>query len=145
MTDSSASRDGRFLVLHTDGAARGNPGPAGIGVVIVGEDGRTLERIAEPIGATTNNVAEYTALLRGLRRAKELGADRVRVFSDSELMVRQLLGVYRVKQEHLRPLYDEALRLARSFAAFDIVHVPRERNRDADRLANEGIDGVGRA
>ncbi|MBE3590083.1 MAG: ribonuclease HI family protein [Firmicutes bacterium] len=139
------SGGGRSLILHTDGAARGNPGPAGIGVLILDEHGRTLERIAEPIGETTNNVAEYRALLRGLRRARELGAERVRVFSDSELMVRQLSGAYRVKQEHLRALHEEALRLARAFAAFDIVHVPRERNREADRLANEGIDRTARA
>lgn len=128
------------LHLETDGAARGNPGPAGIGIVIRdGKDG-VIERIAESIGEATNNVAEYTALLRGLERARRLGATRVRVQSDSELMVRQMQGQYRVKEPHLRRLHAEATRLAASFGSFVIEHVPRERNREADRLANDGID-----
>lgn len=129
------------LRLQTDGAARGNPGPAGIGVVIRDDGDGVVERLAESIGEATNNVAEYRALLRGLERASHLGAARVRVQSDSELMVRQMRGQYRVKEPHLRQLHARATRLAASFSQFVIEYVPRERNREADRLANAGIDG----
>ncbi|QIA27849.1 reverse transcriptase-like protein [Thermaerobacter sp. PB12/4term] len=132
--------------LHTDGAARGNPGPAGIGVVLVGPDGAVAERIARFIGEATNNVAEYTALVTGLQRALERGARRLDVYSDSELMVRQLNGQYRVKNEGLKPLFEQAARLAAQFELVRFIHVPRERNREADRLANQGIDqGTGGA
>ncbi|EKP95067.1 tRNA (adenine(22)-N(1))-methyltransferase TrmK [Thermaerobacter subterraneus] len=126
--------------LHTDGAARGNPGPAGIGVVLIGPDGAVAERIARFIGAATNNVAEYTALITGLQRALDRGARRLDVYSDSELMVRQLNGQYRVKNEGLKPLFEQAARLAAQFERVRFIHVPRERNREADRLANQGID-----
>ncbi|GAB6877093.1 ribonuclease HI family protein [Thermaerobacter litoralis] len=131
--------------LHTDGAARGNPGPAGIGVVLVDPDGVVAERVAQAIGATTNNVAEYTALITGLERALARGVRHLEVYSDSELMVRQLNGQYRVKNEGLKPLFRQALELAARFDAVRFIHVPREQNREADRLANQGIDAAGEA
>jgi ribonuclease HI len=123
-----------------DGAARGNPGPAGAGVWVEsrGEDG--AEEHFEALGRTTNNVAEYRALLLALSRAKELGADEVELFSDSLLLVEQVNGNYRVKAEHLKPLVSEAVRRAKGFARFKIAHVRRERNKNADRLANLGAD-----
>ncbi|HEY8552663.1 MAG TPA: tRNA (adenine(22)-N(1))-methyltransferase TrmK, partial [Thermaerobacter sp.] len=126
--------------LHTDGAARGNPGPAGIGVVLIDPDGQVAERVARYIGTATNNVAEYRALIAGLERALAYGARRLEVYSDSELMVRQLNGEYRVKHEGLKPLYRQVRELVERFDAVRFIHVPRERNRDADRLANQGID-----
>ncbi|WPD18807.1 MULTISPECIES: ribonuclease HI family protein [Thermaerobacter] len=126
--------------LHTDGAARGNPGPAGIGVVLIDPHGQVAEQLARYIGTATNNVAEYTALIAGLERALARGARRLDVYSDSELMVRQLNGEYRVKHEGLKPLYHRVRELAACFDAVRFIHVPRERNREADRLANRGID-----
>jgi ribonuclease HI len=128
-------------IVSCDGAARGNPGPAGIGVVIASPDGSVLAEIAEGIGETTNNVAEYTAAIRGLERARELGADEVLLRSDSQLLVNQLSGVYRVKSEHLRPLAKRVAALSASFPdGVRFEHVPRERNKEADRLANLGVD-----
>ena len=124
--------------LFTDGAAKGNPGPAGIGIWMEC-NGVAIQEIGEYIGETTNNAAEYKALIRGLKLAQELGVARVDAFSDSELMVRQLNGIYRVKTPALKPLYDEARKLGRSFDAFQIQHVPRSENHEADRLANLGI------
>lgn len=128
------------LVIYTDGAARGNPGEAGIGVVICRPDGTMVEEIAEYAGCATNNVAEYKALIRGLERARDLGAEAVRVYADSELMVRQLQGLYAVRNEGLRPLHERARRLLAGFRRAEIAHVPRERNAAADRLANRAID-----
>jgi ribonuclease HI len=128
------------VVLYTDGAARGNPGEAGIGVVVCAPDGTVREEIGEYLGQATNNVAEYRALIRGLERARAAGARRVLVYSDSELMVRQMNGQYRVRNEGLAPLHRQATLLARSFERVDIVHVARERNRRADALANRAID-----
>lgn len=127
--------------MHTDGASRGNPGHAAIGVVIErAEDGAVLAEIAEYLGETTNNVAEYRALIAGLRRAAELGATDVEVWSDSELMVRQMQGRYQVKNPGLLPLFTEASRLARRFRAFDMRHTLRGGNKRADELANVAID-----
>lgn len=131
------------LVIYTDGAARGNPGPAGAGVRIEATDGAALAEIAEYLGEATNNVAEYKALLLGLERARSLGASEIEVRSDSELLVRQMTGEYRVRNEGLRPLVARAHALARAFTCVDYVHVRRERNRDADRLANLAIDRAG--
>jgi ribonuclease HI len=128
------------VVVHTDGAARGNPGPAGIGVQITTADGEVLAEIAEGLGETTNNVAEYTAAIRGLERAAELGATEVTLRTDSQLLVNQLTGVYRVKTPHLQPLHERVRSLAAGFRRVTYEHVPRERNTDADRLANEGVD-----
>jgi ribonuclease HI len=131
---------GRRLVLYTDGAARGNPGPAGAGVHIEAEDGSVLAEVAVYLGSTTNNVAEYMALLAGLERAGELGAREIEVRSDSELMVRQMSGRYKVRNEALQALHARAHELAAGFDRVRYVHVRREQNRDADRLANRAID-----
>lgn len=131
------------LVIYTDGAARGNPGPAGAGVRIEGPDGAALAEIAEYLGETTNNVAEYRALLLGLERARVLGASQIEVRSDSELLVRQMTGAYRVRNEGLRPLVARAHALADAFASVAYVHVRRESNRAADRLANLAIERAG--
>lgn len=134
------SADPGLLIVNCDGAARGNPGPAGIGVHITDPDGRIVEDIAEGIGETTNNVAEYSAAIRGLRRAGELGASRVLLRSDSKLLVEQLAGRYRVKAAHLQDLHREAMGEAVSFQQVRFEHVRREQNREADRLANQGVD-----
>src|ERR671924_157881 len=123
-----------------DGAARGNPGPAGSGVFVEPRGDLPGEEHFEALGRTTNNVAEYRALLLALRRAEELGATEVSIASDSLLLVQQMLGRYRVKAAHLRPLVEEAIRRAKAFRRFSIEHVPRERNKRADRLANLGAD-----
>lgn len=135
--------------VRTDGASRGNPGPSGIGVVIErATDGVVVAEIAEYLGSTTNNVAEYQALIAGLRRALELGATAVEVVSDSELMVRQVDGVYKVRSEHLQPLLREVHALRRRFLeGFAITHTLRGGNQRADELANVAIDegrGAGR-
>jgi ribonuclease HI len=134
------STDPDLLIVSCDGAARGNPGPAGIGVQIVTTDGRVVAEIAEGLGETTNNVAEYTAAIRGLQRAAELGASRVLLRSDSKLLIEQLAGRYRVRAAHLRDLHRAVMDQAVAFQELRFEHVPRERNREADRLANAGVD-----
>jgi ribonuclease HI len=129
----------RKLIVYTDGASKGNPGDAGIGVVISTEEGTVLREIAEYIGNTTNNVAEYKALIRGLQECLELGASVVEISTDSELLARQIAGVYKVKSELLKPLYAEALSILRRFEKVSISHVLREFNKRADELANEGV------
>lgn len=126
--------------LYTDGAARGNPGPAGAGAYICTPDGKAVAEIAEYLGETTNNVAEYKGLLYGLEKLIELGAQDVEIRADSELMVRQLNGQYKVKHPNLIPLYREALDLLRKIPSFKIMHIRREQNAEADRLSNEAID-----
>ena len=126
--------------LYCDGASRGNPGLAGAGVVLIDPSGEVREQLREFLGQVTNNVAEYRGLLLGLKRARDLGVKKIRVFSDSELLVRQINGSYRVKQPHLLVLWQEAQRELQQFTAFEVTHVPRELNREADRLANEAID-----
>jgi ribonuclease HI len=130
------------ILAYTDGAARGNPGDGGIGVIMLSEEGNVLYSFGGYLGTTTNNVAEYRALLHCLRKAPELPCSRMVVHSDSQLMVRQLLGEYRVKDKKLAPLYLEAIRLLKA-APFDIkvIHIDRDSNREADLLANAGIDG----
>jgi ribonuclease HI len=132
--------DPGHLIVSCDGASRGNPGPAGIGAQIIDEDGVVLGEIAEGIGETTNNVAEYTAVIEGLSRAAELGAKTVTLRSDSQLLINQLTGRYRVKSEHLQPLYRRARGLAAGFERIAFEHVPREQNTAADALANLGVD-----
>ncbi len=129
--------------LYTDGGARGNPGPAAYGFVLEAENGTVLEARGEAIGVATNNVAEYSALIAGLRRAGELGVDELEVVSDSELLVKQMTGVYRVKNEALRGLSAEAVRLARSLGRVTYRAVRREHNELADRLVNEALDAAG--
>ncbi len=126
--------------IFIDGAARGNPGPAGVGVVILGPDGEAAERLHRGIGEATNNVAEYRALLLALGRAQALGYAEIAVFSDSELLVRQLQGRYHVRHPALKELYAEAKDRIGTFRRFRIQHVPREQNAEADALANRGID-----
>lgn len=123
-----------------DGAARGNPGEAGCGAVILDERGAVVKELCRYLGQTTNNVAEYEGLLMGLKEVVKLGGKRLRVQSDSELMVRQLNGQYRVRDDKLKKLHKKALELMGHLEAYRIVHVPREENRLADRLANRGID-----
>jgi ribonuclease HI len=126
--------------LFTDGGARGNPGPAAAAYVLEGEDGIVLDARGEAIGVATNNVAEYTALVDGLRRAGELGVTELEVVSDSELMVKQMRGEYRVKNVALRELNERAARLARSLGTVSFTAVRREHNELADRLVNEALD-----
>jgi ribonuclease HI len=128
------------VTLRVDGASRGNPGPAGIGAVVEFGDGRPALEMCAYIGETTNNVAEYRALLLALEEAERHAPDSLTVYSDSELLVRQLRGEYKVKAPHLRPLYLEACRRLRTFPGARILHVGREENRTADRLANLAID-----
>lgn len=128
------------LIVHTDGASRGNPGPAGIGVAIFDSTGAVVEKLAKAIGRETNNRAEYFALVEGLEAALRLGADEVAVRSDSELMVKQLRGQYAVRNPGLLPLFEQAARLLRKFRKHTITHIPREQNRMADALANKAID-----
>jgi ribonuclease H / adenosylcobalamin/alpha-ribazole phosphatase len=128
------------LIVACDGAARGNPGPAGVGVHIATPDGTTVAEIARGIGVATNNVAEYTAAIDGLTRAAELGASDVLLRSDSRLLIEQLAGRFRVKNPTLQRLHAEVRSLARGFGSVEYLHVPREQNTEADRLANAGVD-----
>ena len=130
------------VVAHVDGGARGNPGPAAAACVITMPNGQVLAERARLLGATTNNVAEYQALLLGLQTARELGAREVEVIGDSELIARQITGVYRVKRESLRALHRNALEALREFERWSIRTVPRERNAGADALVNAALDGA---
>jgi ribonuclease HI len=130
------------VLLYTDGGARGNPGPAAIAFVLQTEDGTVLASRGEAIGIATNNVAEYSALIAGLRCALELGLADVEVRSDSELMVKQMRGEYRVKNRALQDLFSEAGRLERQLPAVTYTHVRREHNKLADRLLNDVLDAA---
>ena len=134
-----AQLENEWLVM-VDGAARGNPGQAGCGVAILDGNGTLVKELSRYLGHTTNNVAEYEGLLMGLEAVLALGKKRICVQSDSQLLVRQLNGQYRVRDGKLMPLFEQARRLLRQFEAYRILHVPREMNRLADRLANKGID-----
>ena len=144
MSDSEPASAGEpavtSAVLWTDGAARGNPGPAGIGIMLKSERGEVIAAEGRFLGHATNNVAEYRALLLGLEKAIERGIRRIEVRADSELLIKQLKSEYRVKNEGLRPLFEQAIALLRRFEFVRLVHVRREHNAEADRLANEGID-----
>lgn len=126
--------------INVDGASRGNPGPAGAGAVIRDPEGQIIKKLKKYLGRTTNNVAEYNAILIALESARDLGLNSVRILADSELMVKQLNGVYRVKSADLKPLYDRAVDLIKGFKDCKIAHVYREDNSTADSLANEAID-----
>jgi ribonuclease HI len=128
--------------LSTDGGARGNPGPAAYGYVLEAEDGTVLDARGETIGVATNNVAEYRALIAGLEKAVELGIDELEVVSDSELLVKQMQGEYRVKNEALQGLNDEANSLERKLGRVRYTAVRREHNELADRLVNEALDAI---
>jgi ribonuclease HI len=127
------------IIVYADGGSRGNPGPAGIGAALM-QDGKLIAGISEFIGIATNNVAEYKALIAGLKHALKMGYVKVEVRMDSELVVRQILGQYKVKNENLKPLFMEAKLISNRFQSFAINHVRRELNKDADRLANEAMD-----
>ena len=129
-----------ILHIHIDGASRGNPGEAGFGVYVSRPDGTEVAGLYGYLGRATNNVAEYQALLHALRYALAQGVRRVRVYSDSELVVRQMDGTYRVKHKDMVPLHREARALFRKFEEAQLAHVRREQNREADRLANRALD-----
>jgi ribonuclease HI len=128
------------IVVHVDGGARGNPGPAAIAAVVQETGGAVLEERAERIGEATNNVAEYRALLLGIERAAAIGAVELELVGDSELVVRQVTGEYKVKDETLRGLHAEVKGALEAFERWSIRHVPRELNSEADRLVNQALD-----
>lgn len=130
------------LVAYCDGGSRGNPGPAAFGVSILDDSGVEIEAIGEIIGVDTNNVAEYKAVVRALERCADLGATEVELRSDSQLLIRQLTGLYKVKAVHLRPLYDAARAAAARIDRVTYTHVYREQNVRADALVNEALDAA---
>ena len=130
------------VTIYTDGAARGNPGPAAIGVIIKDETGNTIATISRYLGATTNNQAEYRAIIAALEKAIALGARQVVLRSDSELVVKQINGLYKIKNTGLRPLYQKVVELIGSLENFAIAYIPRERNAAADALANKALDSL---
>jgi ribonuclease HI len=130
------------LVVNVDGGARGNPGPAAIGVVVSEPDGTVIEEVAERIGVATNNVAEYRAVLKGIERAQALGAGEVELIGDSELIARQLTGAYKVKHPSMKPLHAEALAALSGFDRWRIRTVPRAQNARADALVNAALDAA---
>jgi ribonuclease HI len=139
------SADEGWFTAHCDGGSRGNPGPAGYGAVIEGPKGQSVARLSEFLGRQTNNFAEYKGLLAVLTWAREHGIRQLRVVSDSELMVKQMKGQYKVASPALRPMWEEARRISRELEGFEIRHTLRGGNKEADRLANEAMDkGMGR-
>ena len=136
-------RPANIFVAYVDGASRGNPGPASYAVILRGPDGATRFEVGKYIGRATNNVAEYYGLITALDHAAAQGIERLLVRSDSELLVRQMQGRYKVKSADLRPLHERARKLAHGLAYFAIEHVPREQNREADELANVALDRTG--
>jgi ribonuclease HI len=130
------------VVVHVDGGARGNPGPAAAAAVLSTPDGDVLDEAHELLGVATNNVAEYRGLLLGLARARALGAEEVEVVNDSELVAKQVNGQYKVKHPDMRPLYEQALKALGAFERWSIRSVPRAQNAQADALVNEALDGA---
>jgi ribonuclease HI len=128
------------LIIYIDGASKGNPGRAGAGIWITNGEGRKILEVSRFLGHKTNNEAEYWALLLGLREAKRLGGGTLQIFTDSELVERQIKGVYRVKDLNLKALYKIVLQNLKTFSSFEIQSIPREENREADRLANQAIE-----
>ena len=131
------------FISYSDGGARGNPGPAAIGVVIYDAEAKELRRIVQTIGSTTNNQAEYKALIAALTAAAELGAEEIVCHLDSELVVRQLQGKYKVREDSLKEPMMQVLRLANQFKQVEYVHIKREKNKLADQLVNEALDNAG--
>jgi ribonuclease HI len=131
------------IVIYTDGAARGNPGPAAIGVVLKDAAGNTVATVCRALGVRTNNQAEYTAVIAGVEKAINLGAKEVVLKSDSELVVRQLMGQYKVKNADLKEMYQKVVTLTGKLAKFSAVNIPREQNKQADALCNQALDGGG--
>ncbi len=130
------------LIINVDGGARGNPGPAAIGVVVRDPAGEVLTDLAETIGEATNNVAEYRALIRGIDLAVEMGADELEIRGDSELVVKQMLGQYKVKHPDMKPLHAEAKEALAGLSDWSISHVRREQNSEADALVNQALDAA---
>ncbi|MDD2680522.1 MAG: ribonuclease HI family protein [Patescibacteria group bacterium] len=128
------------LIIHSDGGARGNPGPAGIGACLHSEDGALVAEVSAFLGIATNNQAEYQALIAGLNKALELKAEAVDCFLDSELIVKQINREYKVKNKELAPLFLQVYNLLTKFKQYKFTHIPREQNKEADRLANEAMD-----
>jgi ribonuclease HI len=130
------------VTVHVDGGARGNPGPAAAASVVSAPDGEVLDEATELLGSVTNNVAEYRALLLGLARARALGASEVEVVNDSELIAKQVKGVYKVKHKDMKPLHAKAIAALREFERWSIRSVPRAQNADADALVNQALDSA---
>ncbi len=130
------------LIIYTDGAARGNPGPAAIGAVLKDTANKTIATISRRLAPTTNNQAEYMAIISGLEKAVSLGAKNIIVKSDSELAVKQIKGQFKVKNTALRPLYQQVVQLTGKLESFSITYIPREQNAAADALANKALDGI---
>jgi len=128
------------VYIYADGGSRGNPGPAGIGVVILDEKKKRIKELSKYIGEATNNNAEYNALICGLEEALSLKADEAVVYLDSELVARQITGVYRVKNEEIKPLFERALAALKCFKSFEIKHIDRLKNKEADKLVNKAIN-----
>ncbi|MBU0728333.1 MAG: ribonuclease HI family protein [Proteobacteria bacterium] len=137
---TACKKAGSRLTVYTDGASRGNPGEAGAGAVIFDESGGEIYARGKYLGQCTNNMAEYQALIMGLAALKDHGAENISIFLDSELIVRQLQGRYKVKDQKLKPLFIEVSTLLNEFTAWEVRHVPRNENKRADELANLGID-----
>lgn len=131
------------LIIYTDGGARGNPGPAAIGVVIYNQSAKIVSKISKYIGDTTNNQAEYQALIEGLTEAAKLGGQGIDCYLDSELVVKQMQGKYKVREAGLKDLVMQALRLTAKFSRVDFYHIPREKNKLADKLVNEALNKAG--
>jgi ribonuclease HI len=129
----------RRVTIYTDGSAQPNPGPAGIGFVILDESGAIIFEASHSIGYATNNQAEYKAVIKGLEEAARLRAEHIEVRADSELLVKQLSGEYRVKNAALKPLFQQIQRLMKSFQSFNIIHIPREQNKAADALSRKAL------
>lgn len=139
-TDFQGARRFEELYVYVDGAARGNPGPAAIGVLVLTRHGKRVAAFGEAIGETTNNYAEYTALIHALRLLSVFEVDRLRLFTDSELMAMQVKGEYRVKEKTLRSPYAQVMSMLRRYKDWDIAHIPREKNAEADTLANRALN-----
>jgi ribonuclease HI len=132
------------LTIYVDGASRGNPGPAAVGAVIKEEQGATILKVSSSIGRATNNQAEYSALIVALQEARKLGADQVYINTDSQLMSEQINGNYKVRNAHIRPLFEKAMQLLTAFQYYSIDHIPRYLNSEADALANEALNNLKR-
>lgn len=132
--------DLKEAVMYTDGGSRGNPGIAGIGILIEDKDGNIIREVSQYVGEQTNNVAEYKALSRGLEAALDLGIEKLTCYLDSELVVKQIKGEYKVKNERMIPMYNMVMPLIKKFNSFEIIHIPRELNKRADQLANQAMD-----
>jgi ribonuclease HI len=132
----------KLVVINTDGGARGNPGPAGIGLVIKSETGELLYSHGAHIGDATNNVAEYSALIKALEESVNLGATNLRIQMDSELIVKQMQGIYKIKQPALQELATKVLALLKKFDSYSFIHVRREYNKEADALVNKALDAL---